>query len=431
MKPLVSRLLLGLLLLSPLTARGVDTAPVSGTVLLPSGQGADHSYVRFELQYCGGNAGVIVGVGTIVTSPFDVQTATGVWSSPIYGNDRIMCGTTTNNSRWKITPYINGAAGPAHTYWIKSATAFDIDGAPGCPVNSPPTVSCVMDYLPTTPPPFPTSQGPVTSVFGLAGDVCVPSSLCTPNSSKFDLSGSGEVDVPTPATNDNSNKAASTAFVKAAVASGGGGGGGLGSGSGYIVSSIDLPNYLRFSGTTSLALTAVNLGSTAADVYVVRISVPVPVTVSTITGFFTAAGGTGSLNMHYSFGLYNSAGTTKLIDSGVMTYLISSTAALWTKSYSSVALAAGTYWFAFTQDTIQGGQSSWLGVAFNNQVTGVQYAYINAMMNQISTKLGVAANQSTAGVLPATLGTISPVKGTGTSGSGPQYILGVPWVIFE
>jgi hypothetical protein len=150
-KPFFSRLLVLCLLLLPLalssqTPTTVYTATVSGTLSQPSGAGAGHSYVRFQLMNCGGNTGTIPGVTSIV-STFDVQTTVGAWSTPVYGNDVIGCGAAQPGAtRWRITPYINGAAGTAVTYAIHSGTTFVVDGAPAC--STPTSYSCATDYLP-------------------------------------------------------------------------------------------------------------------------------------------------------------------------------------------------------------------------------------------------------------------------------------------
>jgi hypothetical protein len=197
-KPFFSRLALGLVLLFlPLALRAAtSTATVSGTLRLPSGAGAGHSYMKFDLVNCSGNSGMVPGVGTLASGSFQVQTTTGAWTTPLYGNDVIVCGTApAGGTFWRITPYINGEAGQAVTYQIQSNTTFVIDGAPACSATV--TQNCATDYIPpcgscgagagsgvtnimTT---APITGGPITGTgtIGMAASGVTPSSYTNPN----------------------------------------------------------------------------------------------------------------------------------------------------------------------------------------------------------------------------------------------------------
>lgn len=104
---------------------------------------------------------------------------------------------------------------------------------------------------------------------------------------------------------------------------------------------------------------------------------------------------TASSGGHYSVGLYNQAGTAKLVDSGTIS---TTTAQVNSVTLSSpVALPPGVYWLAWCGDN-----STYVLRAFT---TG-QSASIN-MMNKNAARQGSAGNSCTSGALPSTLGTIT------------------------
>jgi spore coat protein U-like protein len=104
----------------------------------------------------------------------------------------------------------------------------------------------------------------------------------------------------------------------------------------------------------------------------------------------------GSAGATVNFGIYNAAGN-KLIDSGALSIAI--TNAQLSVSIAPVVLPAGTYYFAASQST-DGGEV----LAFN--------LYNTAAVTTVSAggsvaKIGVAANATSLGVMPSTLGAIS------------------------
>jgi hypothetical protein len=132
-------------------------ATVSGKLMLPDSSAAKNSKVKFELVYCGGNLGRVLGAGTIVPpGPFTVAVAAdGTWTTNIFGNDKIVCGTDSSGvSRWRISYVINGEELPSTDYQINSgANPFSPDSAPLCTSNSPGNINCAVVYPYTTPPP--------------------------------------------------------------------------------------------------------------------------------------------------------------------------------------------------------------------------------------------------------------------------------------
>lgn len=99
-----------------------------------------------------------------------------------------------------------------------------------------------------------------------------------------------------------------------------------------------------------------------------------------------------------SVGIYSADGNTKLIDSGTI-----STTTTGIKDVTlgaTVSLPVGFYWFAWTQDNTT---SRFAGDGFNN-------VNVIALYNGASTtQMGDAANSSSSGVLPSTLGTVTGV----------------------
>jgi hypothetical protein len=151
------------------------------------------------------------------------------------------------------------------------------------------------------------------------------------------------------------------------------------------------------------------LGLSANQVGVFKIVIPFTITVSTITiyGF----GNNSSFTNYGGFGLYSIAGA-KIIDGGGLVSIAANTNvdAVFSASFSPVTLTPGAYWFA----EVATGPSSM-------QVSGIQALQIGSLTpqwllgNHVSTKIGTAANASSGlGVLPATLGTITPITAVNT-----------------
>lgn len=129
------------------------------------------------------------------------------------------------------------------------------------------------------------------------------------------------------------------------------------------------------------------------QVVVYQFVLPFTCTVTRISLQATTGGGAGKL---MSVGIYDRLGTTRLINSG--TYDANSTN-IQTNTITSVTLNPGIYHAAFTCD------SSTVAMRCFAAAAGIA-----TLMNANSVKkAGTAANSSTAGVLPATLGDITAV----------------------
>ena len=104
----------------------------------------------------------------------------------------------------------------------------------------------------------------------------------------------------------------------------------------------------------------------------------------------------GSAGATVNFGIYNAAGN-KLIDSGALSIAI--TNAQLSVSIAPVVLPAGTYYFAASQSTDTG---QVLAFSVNNIA-----AVTTVSAGGSVAKIGVAANATSLGVMPSTLGAIS------------------------
>jgi len=133
----------------------------------------------------------------------------------------------------------------------------------------------------------------------------------------------------------------------------------------------------------------------ANQVNAVRFTLDLGITVNSIS--FRVAGGSGGT--HAAVGVYNSAGTTLLVDSGPQS---SASNVVKTAAIASVVLSAGTtYLYAWTADSaipVMSGITA--GVAAQELING-------GTANIFS-----AANASVAGQLPATLGALSTLSAT-------------------
>jgi len=105
-----------------------------------------------------------------------------------------------------------------------------------------------------------------------------------------------------------------------------------------------------------------------------------------------------------SVGIYSSDGNTKLVDSGVFTVLSSSAIyTVMTNTIAAVTLTPGAYLFASTSEfKIGSGLPTWVVAP-----SGVSSNFPMLPTNVTAPRLGIAANTSTAGALPSTIGVIT------------------------
>jgi hypothetical protein len=122
---------------------------------------------------------------------------------------------------------------------------------------------------------------------------------------------------------------------------------------------------------------------------------------------------TGSNGSTFNFGIYSSSGN-KLIDSGTFSGTTGSTAL--TNTITPVTLPVATYYFACSASsssvTVQGFEIN-------------SIPFVNTINANGSVKVGVAANATSGGSMPSTLGTISASTYTSNSISMPGAFFGV------
>ncbi len=124
--------------------------------------------------------------------------------------------------------------------------------------------------------------------------------------------------------------------------------------------------------------------------------------------------GTGVASTSGNIGLYSADGNTKLVDVNFST--VTSSAQL-TGSFGSTALSAGTvYWLVCASASTSVSVTAQANVSLGG-------SGLATLINGNSVKSGTAANALSAGVLPATLGTISAWSGTPDTG--------IPYIVFE
>jgi hypothetical protein len=145
------------------------------------------------------------------------------------------------------------------------------------------------------------------------------------------------------------------------------------------------------------------LNNSANEVRFYQFQLLFSITVSRIS--FNVTG--GSNGAKFSFGIYNSAGSSKLIDSGALT--VAGTG-VQTATITPVTLSAGTnYIYA---------QTATVAANVNGPSLANMSSNVLPVWNANGTRSGTAANASSAGVLPTTLGSLSADNTTNTFVAG-------------
>jgi hypothetical protein len=150
---------------------------------------------------------------------------------------------------------------------------------------------------------------------------------------------------------------------------------------------------LTFTETEQSVVTSDN------QVKVFRLTVPLPIDVSRI---IWATATVSATNCDYgAVGVYTLDGNTKLIDSGAVAY--STNDQYNNIDITDVYLEAGEYWLAYTA-TDTGTSCAVLCAADPGRTTVPNF---EVLMNTQTVFIGTAANPSSSGALPSTLGTIT------------------------
>lgn len=148
----------------------------------------------------------------------------------------------------------------------------------------------------------------------------------------------------------------------------------------------------------SWSISGVSVINADNQVKVFRIHIPNGIEVDTVVWAVITQTGTGCDNG--AVGIYSIDGNTLLVDSGAQTYDTNNT--IIEADITNVFLNPGDYWLAYTADE---STSCTVQAVTDSEGTGVDSDNI---MNQGQTMMGTANNASASGVLPATLGTITP-----------------------
>jgi hypothetical protein len=143
-----------------------------------------------------------------------------------------------------------------------------------------------------------------------------------------------------------------------------------------------------------------NFNSSANAVQVYLFQLDAEYTISKVS--ITSLG--NSFSVHATFGIYSYTGN-KLVDGGSFVELTGS--GVQTNSITPVTLPPGVYWFAQSTDTSNSGE--WPAVVITN-------TSLPGMLSKNSTRSATAANAAAGGVLPATLGTLTPFTPSNTNG---------------
>jgi len=145
--------------------------------------------------------------------------------------------------------------------------------------------------------------------------------------------------------------------------------------------------------TTTLAPVALD-----NDVRVYRMPWPYGCTVDRIVWNVATQTGTGCDNG--SVAVFELDGNTKIIDSGAQLY--DTNDEIHNVDITNTYIEMGSYWLAITQD-----ETTSCTVRTFGEPTPTTAPGVDAILNTGSTLIGTAANQSVAGAMPATLGTIT------------------------
>jgi hypothetical protein len=184
------------------------------------------------------------------------------------------------------------------------------------------------------------------------------------------------------------------------------------SGGGAVISTAG-QGFFFGPGITSVNASFINLNETAEvsagtnnAVLVFQFTLFGTYTISTIsTVIFT-----GATSALVSYGIYDATGTNLLLNSG--TFSASSTGTK-VNTITPVTLNPGVYWFAQTSSS---GTVQSLGTSQQNSGTATGWYYI--LLNTNYPRSGQAANSSSSGVLPSSLGTITGYTSGTLNGQG-------------
>ena len=303
-----------------------------------------NAFVRFRLRNFDGLVPIVYATGVFVETQIDAfPNSDGLISQTLWANSVI-----NGNTYYTVEFHNNGR--------ITSSGNYNISGSTN--LNTAATIS-----------PSPVPSGPNTIIFQNNG--AMNSSQTTLNLENTD----GSITITDTGSGTLNLQASGTGFTTSGI------GGFYGAGIPMMSGLYQVPT-----------LSGVSPSTTANQVSVFQFQLLQPFTIRTVSVYVTV----GDSNEHANFGIYSITGA-KLLDSGAMNTNSSAEAVSVTLG-TPVALPAGSYYFAQSTDHT--------AVA----VTGYQVgsAGLEGAINAIGTvKVGQAAHSTSAGVMPATLGTIT------------------------
>jgi hypothetical protein len=381
--------------------------------------------VRISLVYCSNAKAAVQTAPMLVNfASFDISTTQGAWSTPLYGNDQIICGSALGLSAWRITPYIQGIAGSATNYVVQSGQNFVADTAPpcsstitfSCTVTTPPQGPSTCSTPPTCPPGpagpagdpgAPGATGPpgATGATGPAGPAGAAGTTVTVNStsgSTWNLNGS------TPAVDSGfvagtlKTDGATNAIVEWPTPA--------------SLQSTALPAYVGDWDGTPFSYNSAGNGDfnqgTANLVFVWMFRLTYTVTLNTLTVrtvVLTTPPATVGIAVY-------SAGGVRLIHWDSIS-LNSNTTVSPLPTGGPVTLGPGYYYWATAnnQSNLQIQTAGSLGFSGAGEAA--------KPWNKNVVRTGTAANAMASGVLPATLGTLTAGYPVGTSSGLPVWVV--------
>lgn len=164
-----------------------------------------------------------------------------------------------------------------------------------------------------------------------------------------------------------------------------------------ILAALAYPAHSFIFGSKDVSLSYATVGGAsrgnANEVGVARLILKESITITSVSVFVVTASGTGNDFV----GIYSFDGNTKIVDSGPLDGH-SASQVIRSLSFPAITIPPGSYWFVWGSDQASAG-------SLYGKAAAVAY---NALANGISTSFGRAANPIAGGVLPATLGTITP-----------------------
>ena len=323
------------------------TATVTATLVDPSQTSLlGNAFVRFRLRNFQGFVPVVSGTSVICETQLDaLPSPAGSISQVITCNTAI----SPSNTFWTIEFWNQGRILSSGNYIINGATSL----------NTASTIS-------NTPAP----QGPSAIVFENNGAMNSSQTLLNLESTDSSVvitdKGAGTINL----------QASTVAFNTAGQG-------------GFVGAGFPFPD-AYYSGASSGG----TIGGNANQVTVFQFSLKASYTISKVSARVV----TGAAGQTASFGIYNLAGN-KLLDSTALSVNSSSTSVTTTLA-APVTLPPGTYYFA--QSTT--GTSATIIAAQNS---GGASSTTSFLPNLNVIRVGQAANATSGGVLPATLGSIS------------------------